>query len=190
MAATSLMQELGTPAPDFTLREVDGGVLSLDELAGAPALVVMFLSNHCPYVQHVQDHLAELARQYTGQGVVFVGICSNDAQRYPDDSPEAMARQKEEVGFSFPYLIDESQEVAKAYGAACTPDFFVYDAERQLVYRGQMDDSRPRGEQPVTGSDLRTALDAVLSGRQVPGEQQPSVGCGIKWKPGNEPGPA
>jgi peroxiredoxin len=186
MAATSLMLPLGTAAPDFTLPSIDGDKVALDDLADAPAVVVVFLSNHCPYVKHVQRGLGDLARDYAQRGVAFVGIFSNDMDRY-DDGPEALTRQKDEAGFSFPYLVDESQEVAKAYGAACTPDFFVFDGDRRLVYRGQMDDSRPGSDAPVTGSDLRAALDAVLAGEPVRDEQQPSVGCSIKWKPGNAP---
>lgn len=187
MAVSSMRLPLGTPAPDFTLPSTEGDKVSLGDVAGAPALVVMFLCNHCPYVRHVQRGLAELAREYVQRGVAFVGVCSNDPEQYPDDAPEALARQKAQVGFGFPYLIDETQEVAKAFGAACTPDFFVFDGDRRLVYRGQMDDSRPGSEVPVTGRDLRAALDAVLAGEPVPEDQQPSVGCSIKWKPGNAP---
>jgi peroxiredoxin len=187
MAVSSTMLSLGTRAPDFVLRATDGSTVALEDLAEAPALLVMFLCNHCPYVRHVQEELAKLAREYQRRGVSVVGICSNDADAYPDDAPVELARQKERVGFSFPYLTDETQEVAKAYRAACTPDFFVFDADRALVYRGQMDDSRPGNTQPVTGQDLRAALDAVLAGEPVSVDQRPSVGCGIKWKPGNAP---
>jgi peroxiredoxin len=183
MAETSHMLPLGTPAPDFKLPSTDGEVVSLHDLADAPALVVAFLSRHCPYVRHIQDGFARLARDYTERGVAFVGICSNDADRYPDDAPDRLAEQKAQAGFPFPYLVDESQDVARAYDAACTPDFYLFDAERLLVYRGQMDPSRPGGNIPVTGADLRAALDAVLAGEAVPADQQPSVGCGIKWKP-------
>lgn len=181
------MLPLGTPAPDFALRATDGSTVALADFAGASALLVMFVCNHCPYVKHVQDKLAELAAEYQHRGVAVVGICSNDAGAYPDDAPAELARQAERVGFTFDYLVDETQEVAKAYRAACTPDFFVFDAGRTLVYRGQMDDSRPGNDQPVTGRDLRAALDAVLAGEPVPADQHPSLGCGIKWKLGNAP---
>jgi peroxiredoxin len=187
MAISSTMLPLGTPAPDFSLRAIDGSTVALEDFAGAPVLLVIFLCNHCPYVRHVQEELADLAAEYQRRGVGVIGICSNDAGTYPEDAPEELARQAERVGFTFPYLIDETQEVAKAYHAACTPDFFVFDADRTLVYRGQMDDSRPQSDQPVTGHDLRAALDAVLAGEPVPADQHPSIGCGIKWKPGNEP---
>ncbi|MGH8895613.1 MAG: thioredoxin family protein [Egibacteraceae bacterium] len=187
MAISSTMLPLGTCAPDFTLRATDGSTVALGDFADAPALLVMFICNHCPYVKHVQDGLAALAAEYQRRGVGVVGICSNDAGAYPDDAPAELARQAERVGFTFGYLIDETQAVAKAYRAACTPDFFVFDADRTLVYRGQMDDSRPRNSQPVTGRDLRAALDAVLAGEPVPADQHPSIGCGIKWKPGNAP---
>jgi peroxiredoxin len=187
MAISSTMLPLGTRAPDFTLPATDGSTVALADFAAAPALLVMFLCNHCPYVKHVQEELAKLTAEYQERGVAVVGICSNDASAYPDDTPAELAQQSERVGFTFPYLVDETQEVAKAYHAACTPDFFLFDADRQLVYRGQMDDSRPGNEQPVTGRDLRAALDAVLAGEPVPTDQYPSAGCGIKWKPGNAP---
>lgn len=187
MAVTSTMLELGTRAPDFTLTSTDGEKVSLDDLADAPALVVMFLCNHCPYVKHVQDGLADLARQYQDRGVAFVGICSNDPESYPDDAPDRLAEQKQRVGFTFPYLVDESQEVATAYRAACTPDFFVFDGDQRLVYRGRMDPSRPDSGIPVTGEDLRAALDAVLAGDRVSDEQWPSMGCSIKFREGNQP---
>ena len=188
MAATeSTMLELGTAAPDFDLPEVTGGRVRLDVLKDAPALLVMFICNHCPFVKHLRAHLAETARGYQERGVAVVAISSNDAAKYPQDGPEAMAREKEEQGYSFPYLFDESQEVAKAYRAACTPDFFVFDGERRLVYRGQYDDSRPGNDRPVTGRDLRDALDRVLRGDDPVAEQVPSIGCNIKWRAGNEP---
>lgn len=187
MAATSTMLPLGTKAPGFALRATDGSMVALRDFAEAPALLVTFLCNHCPYVRHVQQGLAALAREYQQRGVAVVGICSNDADAYPDDAPGELARQKERVGFTFPYLVDETQEVARAYRAACTPDFFLFDADRTLVYRGQMDDSRPGSRQPVTGRDLRAALDALLAGDPVPADQHPSVGCSIKWKPANAP---
>jgi peroxiredoxin len=189
MALTpSTMLALGTEAPDFSLPEVaTGRTVSLADLAGRKALLVMFLCRHCPYVKHVQDGLAKLCRDYQGKDIGMVGISSNDARAYPDDRPEGLAEQKRRAGFPFPYLHDETQEVAKAYRAACTPDFFLFDAGGRLVYRGQMDASRPENRVPVTGDDLRRAIDAVLAGGPVPGRQIPSMGCNIKWRPGNEP---
>ncbi|HSJ23542.1 MAG TPA: thioredoxin family protein [Longimicrobiales bacterium] len=188
MARTpSTMLELGTPAPDFTLPDTDGGTVSLDDYADAPALLVMFLCNHCPFVKHVRDELARLGRDYGSRGVAIVAISSNDPAAYPDDSPERMREEKRDAGYTFPYLFDGTQQVASAYRAACTPDFFLFDADRRLVYRGQLDDSRPGNDVPVTGSDLRVALDAVLDGRPVPADQTPSLGCNIKWRAGNEP---
>lgn len=187
MAATSTMMELGTRAPDFALPEVtDGSTVSLGELTG-DVLVVMFLCRHCPYVVHVQDELARLARDHDDGRVAFVGISANDPESHPDDAPARLAAQKREVGFDFPYLFDETQQVARAYGAACTPDFFVFDAERRLAYRGRMDETRPGGDEP-TGADLRAAIDALLDGRRPTDDQWPSMGCSIKWRPGNEPG--
>lgn len=183
----STMLSLGTQAPDFSLPDAKGRVVSLDDFPDARALLVVFMCNHCPYVKHVAEPLAELAREYRGRGVAIVGINSNDADGYPEDAPEAMREEIERRGYDFPYLVDESQEVAKAYRAACTPDFFLFDAARRLVYRGQMDDSRPGNDRPVTGEDLRAALDAVLEGLPVRSSQKPSLGCNIKWKEGNEP---
>jgi peroxiredoxin len=188
MAETpSTMAELGTNAPDFRLVDTEGRTVSRDDFADAKALLVMFICNHCPYVKHVRHEIARLAREYQGRGVAVVGISSNDVAAYPADGPDAMREEKERVGYTFPYLFDETQEVAKAYGAACTPDFFLHDASRRLVYRGQLDGSRPSNTVPVTGKDLRAALDAVLERRDVPPEQLPSLGCNIKWKPGNAP---
>ena len=187
MAVTSTMLPLGTEAPDFSLRSTDEQRVALADFSDADALLVMFLSRHCPYVQHVQKELGALVSEYQERGLAAVGICSNDFERYPDDAPDRLAQQKEEAGFTFPYLIDEAQDVARAYRAACTPDFFLLGADRRLVYRGQMDGSRPSNGEPVTGADLRAALDAVLSGQPVPEDQYPSMGCSIKWKPGNEP---
>lgn len=183
MAETSHMLPLGTPAPDFKLPSTDGEIVDVHDFADAPALLVAFLCRHCPYVQHIQDGFAGLAAEYMDRGVAVVGICSNDVERYPDDAPERLAEQKQEAGFPFPYLFDETQDVARAYDAACTPDFYVFDADRSLVYRGQLDRSRPGSGVPVTGEDLRAALDAVLAGEPALADQQPSVGCGIKWKP-------
>ena len=187
VATPSTMLELGTRAPDFSLPDTDGRIVSFADYRDAPALLVMFICNHCPYVQHVRHELARVGKDYLGRGVAIVAINSNDVRAYPDDRPERMKEEKELVGYPFPYLFDESQEVAKAYGAACTPDFYVFDRERRLQYRGQLDDSRPGNRIPVTGKDLRAALDAVLAGRPVSSEQQPSIGCNIKWKPGNAP---
>lgn len=183
MALTpSTMTPLGTPAPDFRLPDTDGHTVALADLAGAPALLVAFICNHCPFVKHVRAGLAKLARDYQARGVAVVGINSNDAVNYPEDSPERMKAEKADAGYTFPYLYDQSQEVARAYRAACTPDFFVFDRDRRLVYRGQMDASRPGNDKPVDGADLRAALDAVLAGRAPAAEQTPSIGCNIKWK--------
>jgi len=183
----STMLPLGTKAPDFSLPNVDGKTVSLSDFEGAPALLVIFMCNHCPYVKHVAEELAKLTSEYQQRGVAVVAISSNDAANYPDDSPEKMAEEVAVRGYKFAYLYDESQEVARAYHAACTPDFYVFDQDQQLVYRGQMDDSRPDSGIPVTGADLRAALDAVLAGQKPSDEQKPSIGCNIKWKSGNEP---
>ena len=195
MAATpSTMLPLGTPAPDFALPDTNGNVVSLGDFADAKALVVMFICNHCPFVKHVRSELAALAKDYQKTGVAIVGVNANDTATYPDDSPERMAEEVREAGYTFAYLYDESQEVAKAYSAACTPDFFLFGPDRRLVYRGQLDDSRPgngpsprRDSIPVTGKDLRAALDAVLAGKSPSKDQKPSIGCNIKWKAGNAP---
>ncbi len=188
MARTpSTMLPLGTEAPSFSLPDTDGEIVSLEDFEGAPGLLVMFLCNHCPFVKHLREGLAEFGREYLKRGLGIVAINSNDVERYPADSPEMMAREVAEAGYPFPYLFDETQEVAKAYRAACTPDFFLFDGDRGLVYRGQFDDSRPDNGVPVTGKDLKAAADAVLEGKPVPEEQKPSLGCNIKWKPGNEP---
>lgn len=183
----STMLPLGTPAPDFRLPDATGKIYELADFSSAPALLVIFMCNHCPFVKHVASGLADLAREYQARGVAVIGINSNDFRQFPDDAPDKMLEEIRARGYTFPYLVDESQEVAKAYRAACTPDFFLFDKDRKLVYRGQMDASRPGNELPVTGSDLRAALDAVLAGRPVPADQKPSLGCNIKWKPGNEP---
>jgi len=188
MARTpSTMLPLGTRAPSFSLPDTDGEMVSLEDFEDAPGLLVMFLCNHCPFVKHLRSGLAEFGREYLKRGLGIVAINSNDVERYPDDSPEMMAKEVEEARYPFPYLFDETQEVAKAYRAACTPDFFLFDGDRKLVYRGQFDDSRPDNGVPVTGKDLKGAADAVLEGRPVPEVQKPSLGCNIKWKPGNEP---
>ncbi len=187
MAETpSTMLELGTEAPFFRLPDFDGGIHSLEEYRGKP-LLVMFICNHCPYVRHVIGKLAELAEQYQKKGVGVVAINSNDTDAYPEDAPDKMKLFAQKHGFTFPYLFDESQEVAKAYRAACTPDFYLFDRDHKLVYRGQMDGSRPGNGLPVTGEDLTRAVNNLLEGKPIPGDQRPSVGCNIKWKPGNEP---
>jgi len=179
----SKMIELGTKAPDFKLPDtVSGKQLSFSDIRSDKATVVMFTCNHCPYVLHVNPELVRLARDYQEKGVSFVAISSNDVDRYPDDSPEKMTELAKEVGYPFPYLYDETQEVAKAYDAACTPDFYVFDGDDKLAYRGRLDESRPNSGKPLTGKDLRAALDAVLAGKPVPEPQYPSGGCGIKWK--------
>jgi peroxiredoxin len=183
----STMRKLGTSAPDFKLMNVDGRMVGLHDMDDKPALLVMFICNHCPFVKHVADGLTRLAMDYMPKGVAIVGINSNDAAGYPQDSPEQMVHEAEQRGYPFPYLYDESQEVAKTYGAACTPDFFLYDKSRKLVYRGQLDASRPGNNVPVTGTDLRAALDAALAGKAQSEKQIPSIGCNIKWRAGNEP---
>jgi peroxiredoxin len=187
VAVPSTMLELGTKPPTFALPDTDGRTVSLADFKHAPALLVMFICNHCPYVKHVQREIARLARDYMARGVAVVGISSNDVTAHPEDGPEPMREEKTRAGYTFPYLFDETQEVAQAYRAACTPDFYLFDADQRLVYRGQLDESRPKNGKPVTGKDLRAALDAVLARRPVPAEQIPSIGCNIKWKPGNEP---
>lgn len=181
------MLALGTPAPDFQLPDPAGKFTSLASFKDKSALLVIFMCNHCPYVKHLRGGLAQLANDYQPRGVGIVGINSNDAQNYPDDSPAKMAAESASAGYTFPYLFDEKQAVAKAYRAACTPDFFLFDRGRRLVYRGQFDASRPGNGVPVTGKDLRAALDAVLSGKAPSMMQAPSMGCNIKWKRGNEP---
>lgn len=183
----STMLPLGTTAPDFSLADTEGKIVSVNDFKDASALLVVFMCNHCPFVKHVLKVMVELIKEYQQKGVAVVGINSNDVDNFPEDRPEMMAKIAKEVGFTFPYLYDETQEAAKAYHAACTPDFFLFDKERRLVYRGQMDDSRPGNNVPVTGADLRVALDAVLAGREVSNEQKPSMGCNIKWKQGSEP---
>ena len=188
MALTpSTMLPLGTAAPDFKLPDTNGKIVSLADFQNQAALLVVFMCNHCPYVVHIRAALAQLARDYAAKNVGIVGINSNDVENYPSDSPVMMKNEVEAIGYTFPYLYDESQAVAKSYRAACTPDFFLFDQNRRLVYRGQFDDSRPGNKIPVTGKDLRAALDAVLAGRPVSENQKASIGCNIKWKPGNEP---
>ena len=189
MARTpSTMIDLGTEAPDFCLPEpATGKTVCRDDFKGKKGLLVMFISNHCPYVKHIADELARFGREYQEKGLGIVAINANDVANYPDDSPEKMVEEVRARGYTFPYLFDESQEVAKAYQAACTPDFFLFDGDFKLVYRGQFDDARPRNDEPVTGKNLRAAADALLAGEPIPEDQKPSLGCNIKWKPGNEP---
>ena len=188
MALTpSTMLELGTAAPNFSLISTEGKSVSLGDFADAKALLVIFMCNHCPFVIHVADELARLAGRYQARGVAVVGINANDVANHPEDAPDKMKQEKQQRGYTFDYLYDRTQQVAQAYRAACTPDFFVFDAERKLAYRGQMDDSRPDSGIPVTGADLRGALDAVLAGQAAPADQKPSMGCNIKWIAGREP---
>jgi peroxiredoxin len=188
MAATSRMLALGTPVPAFTLPDpVTGRAVSSRDFDASKALLVAFICNHCPYVKHILEGFAEFAREYGPRGLAVVAISANDPADYPEDAPARMAQVARERRFTFPYLFDETQSVAKAYEAMCTPDFFLFDRDRRLAYRGQFDSSRPRNQVPVTGSDLRAASDAVLAARAVSDKQTPSVGCGIKWKAGNEP---
>ncbi|HVU88530.1 MAG TPA: thioredoxin family protein [Pirellulales bacterium] len=183
----STMLPLGTKAPAFSLPDTNGKTVSLSDFAGKPALLVVFMCNHCPYVKHVAAGLAQLAKDYQAKGAAVVGISANDIKSHPDDAPAKMAEEAKLRGYTFPYLFDESQAVAKAYRAACTPDFYVFDREQKLVYRGQMDASRPDSGIPVTGNDLRAALDATLAGKAPAADQKPSIGCNIKWKANNEP---
>lgn len=184
-AVESQMLELGTETPEFSLPDADGNIHSLRD--NASAHLVMFICNHCPFVKHVREELAHLGHEYLPQDVAIYAINSNDAETHPGDSPEKMKEEAENWGYEFPYVIDADQEVAKSYLAACTPDFYLFDGDKRLVYRGQLDDSRPSNEIPVTGQDLRAALDAVLNNSDIPARQKPSVGCNIKWKEGNAP---
>jgi peroxiredoxin len=186
VAVNSTMLPLGTAAPDFRLPDTNGKTVSLSDFKGKP-LLVAFICNHCPYVKHIRTGLAQLARDCAARGVAVVGISSNDVANHPDDSPANMKEEVKTAGYVFPYLYDESQAAAKTYHAACTPDFYLFDKDHRLVYRGQFDDSRPGNSLPVTGKDLRAALDAVLAGKPVSPTQKPSIGCNIKWKAGNEP---
>lgn len=183
----STMLPLGTPAPDFALLDVSGRTLSWQDVAGEHGTVMMFICNHCPFVKHVADELARLGQEYMPRGIGMVAVSSNDVSTHPADSPEQMVHEAEQRGYPFPYLYDETQDVAKAYRAACTPDFYLFDRDAKLVYRGQLDASRPESGIPVTAADLRGAMEAVLAGTQVAAEQTPSIGCNIKWKPGSEP---
>lgn len=185
---SSTMLELGTAAPDFSLPDTTGQLVSLADYKQAPATLVVFMCNHCPYVKHIANQFAEFAREYQAKGVAVIGVNANDVSTHPDDSPEKMAEEAKKIGYTFPYLYDETQEVAKSYRAACTPDFFLFDKDHKLAYRGQFDGSRPGNKIAVTGQDLRMALDAVLQDQPVPAEQKASMGCNIKWRAGNEPG--
>ena len=188
MAVESAMLPLGTNAPDFSLRNVvNGQIYRLDSFNEKAAFLVMFICRHCPYVVHVEQEIARIGRDYADTGLGLIAISSNDTKSYPDDAPSRLKEMAERLAFSFPFCCDDTQEVAKAYRAACTPDFFLFDRQRRLVYRGQLDDSRPGNNRPVTGRDLRAAIDAVLSGKPVNPDQKASIGCSIKWKPGNAP---
>jgi peroxiredoxin len=187
VATNSTMLPLGTKAPAFNLPDTTGKMISLSDFPDALALAVVFMCNHCPYVKHIRAGLAQFARDYLPRRVAIVGISSNDVANYPADSPAKMAEEAKAAGYLFPYLYDQTQEVAKAYHAACTPDIYLFDADKALVYRGQFDDSRPGNNIPVTGRDLRIAVDTVLAGKPVSLQQKPSIGCNIKWKPGSEP---
>ena len=188
MAATeSTMLELGTPAPYFALPDLGGKIVCIDDFWQAKALLVAFICPHCPYVRHIRGGLAQVAHDYLPRGLAVVAIMPNDIDSYPQDGPEGMRQEAEEAGYTFPYLFDKTQGITRSYHAACTPDLFLFDQPRLLVYRGQFDGSRPGNGVPVTGADLRAAIDAVLSGSPVPAEQVPSIGCGIKWKPGRAP---
>jgi peroxiredoxin len=188
MAMSSVMLPLGTPAPSFVLRDVvSGEVWSLDSFAGKAALLIMFICRHCPYVVHVEREVAKIGQDYADSRLGMLAISSNDPEQYPDDAPERLKDMARRLTFRFPFCFDETQEVAKAYKAACTPDFYLFDGERRLVYRGQLDDSRPGNNKPVTGHDLRAAIEATLAGRPVAAGQKPSIGCSIKWKRGNAP---
>jgi len=184
----SIMLPLGTHAPDFVLKNVvDEKLVALNDFAGKPGLLVMFICNHCPFVKHLRDALAEFGKEYQPQGLGIVAINSNDIVAHPDDGPDKMKLEAQNAGYVFPYLLDETQEVAQLYKAACTPDFFLFDKNLGLAYRGQFDASRPGNGKPITGADLRAAVDLVLAGSPVPAEQKPSIGCNIKWKSGKEP---
>lgn len=187
MAVSSTMLDLGTEAPGFALPDAKGQVYDLADTAGAPATVVAFICNHCPYVKLIGEQLGVVTAQFADQGVAVYGINSNDTDAYPDDAPDKMVETAVQYGWDFPYLLDTDQSVATAYRAACTPDLYVFDAHRRLVYRGQFDSARPSADTPVTGEDLVAAVTAVLSGQPVTTDQRPSMGCGIKWRPGNDP---
>jgi peroxiredoxin len=186
-ATPSTMLALGTPLPAFRLPDLDGRLVSGDDFRKAPALLIAFICPHCPFVRHIRYEFARVTREYQARGLAVIAINSNDIEEFPEDGPEGMRQEARDAGYAFPYLFDESQEIAKAFRAACTPDLFLFDDARSLVYRGQFDGSRPRNTVVISGNDLRAACDAVLDGRPVPAAQTPSIGCNIKWKPGNEP---
>jgi len=181
------MRALGTPIPSFRLPDLEGRIVSPDQFRAAPALLVAFICHHCPFVRHIRHEFSQFAKEYQTRGLAVVAINSNDVIAFPEDGPDGMRQEARDAGYSFPYLFDESQEIAKSFCAACTPDLFLFDAAATLVYRGQFDDSRPRSAVPVTGRDLRAAADAVLESRAVSATQKPSIGCNIKWKHGNAP---
>jgi peroxiredoxin len=184
----STMLPLGTKAPEFHLPEVvNGKIISLENFDDKKALLIMFICRHCPFVKHIQQELAKLDQDYSNSDLGIIAISANDAKNYPNDAPESLKEMSIELGFDFTFCYDETQATAKAYTAACTPDFFLFDSDRKLVYRGQLDDSRPSNNQPVTGKDLRAAITAVLNNQPISSEQQPSIGCNIKWKAGNQP---
>lgn len=183
----STMLELGTPLPSFSLPDFNGKVVSDADFKGSKALLVAFICKHCPFVRHIRSEFARFAKEYEAKGLAVVGIMSNSIDEFPEDGPEGMRQEAQEAGYVFPYLFDKDQKIAKAFKAACTPDLFLFDSNRRLAYRGQFDGSRPKNEVPITGADLRAAADAVLSGKAVPETQRPSMGCNIKWYPGNEP---
>jgi peroxiredoxin len=188
MAATpSTMLDLGTTLPPFRLRDINGKAVTSNDFGGSRGLLVAFICPHCPYVRHVRAEFARLAKEIQERGISVIAINSNDATAFPDDGPDGMRKEVNEVGYTFQYLVDDTQEVAKSFRAACTPDFFLFDSQRRLVYRGQFDDSRPKSEVPVTGKDVRAAVDALLAGTPIPADQRPSLGCNIKWMKGNEP---
>jgi peroxiredoxin len=183
----STMLDLGTPMPSFSLPDFDGKIVSDADVSGSKAVLVAFICKHCPFVRHIRSEFARLATEYQAKGLQVVAIASNSIEEFPEDGPEGMKQEAQEAGYTFPYLFDRDQKVAKAYKAACTPDFFLFDSNRRLAYRGQFDGSRPKNNVPITGSDLRAAADAVLAGKTPPENQRPSMGCNIKWYPGNEP---
>lgn len=181
------MLDLGTTLPPFRLRDVNGKAVTSNDFGGSRGVLVAFICPHCPYVRHIRAEFARLAREVQDRGVSVIAINSNDATAFPDDNPDGMRKEASEVGYTFSYLVDDTQEVAKSFRAACTPDFFLFDSQRRLVYRGQFDDSRPKSDVPVTGKDLRAAVDALIAGKPIPVDQRPSLGCNIKWIRGNEP---
>ncbi len=183
----STMLPIGTKAPDFILPDPTGKQIALSDFSEAPATFIIFMCNHCPYVKHLQKQLTEIAREFQDKGVAVIAINSNDTENYTDDSPKEMAKEIKKFDYTFPYLFDETQEIAKAYRAACTPDFYVFDGDQKLAYRGQFDASRPGNSLPINGADIKNALNSILNGEPVSTDQKPSIGCSIKWRPGNAP---